>query len=63
MTDVVLITTGEYGEVRTVAVAESEAAAQAWADRYNLDNLDAIRGGAYQAVVGERVPFAAAGAR
>lgn len=62
-TEVYLITAGEYLDERTIAVAETREAGQAWADRWNLDNLDNFASGADKAVVGERVPFIAAGTR
>jgi hypothetical protein len=63
MTEVHLITAGEYLDERTIAVAETAEAGQAWADRWNLDNLDHIASAADKAVVGAKVPFIPAGGR
>lgn len=63
MTEVFLITAGEYLDHRVIAVAETAEGGQAWADHWNLDNLDHIGSDADKAVVGERVPFIAGGDR
>lgn len=63
MTEVHLITAGQYLDERTIAVAETAEAGQAWADRWNLDNLGDFASTDDKAVVGARVPFIAAGVR
>lgn len=58
---IVLVTRGEYSDTEVIAAAADEATAKAYADQWNLDNIDRLSG--RPAAVGERVPFIAAGAR
>jgi hypothetical protein len=58
---VALVTRSEYDEVETIAVAEDMATAQAYADQWNLDNINNLSG--RPAAAGWLVPFIAAGAR
>lgn len=63
MTEVYLITAGDFLDERVIAVAETVEAAQKWADRWNLDNAEDFASRADMAVVGGQVPLAAGGLR
>jgi hypothetical protein len=55
---VALVTRGEYSDMEVIAVAEDTATARAYADRWNLDNIDRLSG--RPAAAGWLVPFIAA---
>ena len=55
--EVVLITRGAYADRQVLAAASDRVSAQEWADRWNLEHLDALRGPDDKAVVGDTVPY------
>jgi hypothetical protein len=63
MTEVTLVTRGEYADKRPLAVFTDPAAAERWAARWNSDHRDLLRGPSDWAAVDSTLPIDPAGVR